>query len=75
MPVLPPLPHRLEIPCANRAALAAAYDRLLDVPWLDSCSVDLPNLRLHVRVPAALRGLDATQRWLERVQRIARPGV
>jgi hypothetical protein len=62
----------LEIPCSSPGALAAAYQRLQDAPWLESCSVDVPNLRLLVRVPAAVRGLDVTQRWLERIERIAR---
>ena len=68
-----PRPFHLEISCTSRGTLAAAYHRLQDAPWLESCSVDLPNLRLVVRVPYALRGLDATQRWLERIEQIAQP--
>lgn len=80
---LPPDPRKSEllheIPCSDRHALAAAYERAAEGSWLESCSVDLPNLRLVVRL-AGRRGppSDAAMRWLARVQMLARglaPGL
>jgi len=63
---------RHEIACADRSALLAAYTRVSDAPWIESCSVDLPNLRLVLRVSeAAMHPCDLTVRWLQRVERVA----
>lgn len=62
-----------EIRCADRSALAAAYGVVAQTPWVDACDVDLPGLRLVLRMAA--RGHappDAAARWLVRVERTAR---
>lgn len=64
-----------EIVCASRGALAAVYDEISETPWVETCSVDLPKLTLLVRMGCAglkAASFDPTQRWLERVERIAR---
>ena len=52
----------------NRAQLSAAYARLADQGWVDSCTVDVPRLELRLRVSdLQLRRAEA---WLDRERRI-----
>ena len=63
-----------EIVCASRSALAAVYDEISEVAGVETCAVDLPNLRLVVRIAdsgLSMSAIDPTLRWIERVQRIA----
>ncbi len=63
-----------EIVCESRGALAAVYDQLSELAGVETCTVDLPNLRLVVRMAdRALRrvSVDPTRHWIDRVQRIA----
>lgn len=75
-----PLPRfdearRHEIVCSDRTALAAVYDEVSHCSRVETCEVDLPNLRLVLRIAGALpRVLDPNARWLDRVQAIARGG-
>lgn len=62
-----------EIACADRHALAAAYERAAEGAWIESCAVDVPNLRLVLRL-SGRRGPpgEAALRWLARIQLLAR---
>jgi hypothetical protein len=61
-----------EFSCASRSALVAAYTSLSEAPWVESCSVDVPNLRLALRVSAAAtRPSRPTVEWLQRIERLA----
>jgi len=67
----PALHH--EFRCASSSALVAAYVRVSEAPWIDSCEVDLPNLRLTLRVSAAAkRPSPSTQEWLQRIEEVSR---
>ncbi|HME69373.1 MAG TPA: hypothetical protein VKM54_05835 [Myxococcota bacterium] len=58
--------------CASRSDLVAAYTSVSEAPWVESCSVDLPNLRLTLRVSAATtRPSRPTLEWLQRIERVA----
>jgi len=62
-----------EIQCSDRSSLAAVYDAVAQTPWVDACDVDLPSLRLVLRIVERTRTpADATERWLLRVERMAR---
>jgi len=62
-----------EIRCADRSALAAVYGAVAETPWVDGCDVDLPSLRLVLRIAErGRRPADATERWLLQVERMAR---
>lgn len=66
----PALHH--EFSCASRSALVAAYTSVSEAPWVETCSVDLPNLRLALRVSAAAtRPSGPTVEWLRRIERLA----
>jgi len=66
----PSLQH--EFSCASRSALVAAYTSVSEAPWVETCSVDLPNLRLALRVSAAAtRQSGPTVEWLRRIERLA----
>jgi len=68
---LAPFLHH-EFSCASRGALVAAYTALSDAPWVESCCVDLPRLRLALRLSAAARRpMTSTAEWLRRIERIA----
>jgi hypothetical protein len=61
-----------EIACCDRQALAAAYERAAGARWIDSCAVDVPNLRLVVRLSAGMGApCDASVRWLATIQTLA----
>jgi hypothetical protein len=61
-----------EFSCASRGALVAAYTSVSEAAWVESCSVDLPNLRLALRVSAAAtRPSRPTVEWLQRIERLA----
>ena len=67
----PSLQHAFS--CTSRSALVAAYTSVSEAPWVESCSVDLPNLRLILRLSsAATRPSRATVEWLQKIERIAR---
>jgi len=67
----PSLQHAFS--CASRSALVAAYTSVSEAPWVESCSVDLPNLRLILRLSiAATRPFKPTVEWLQKIERIAR---
>lgn len=62
-----------EIRCANRTCLVAVYDAIAQASWIDNCDVDLQGLRLVLRITSrSARPTDASERWLARVERIAR---
>lgn len=63
-------PALRRIPCADRDALERAYLLAADAPWVDGCTVDLPNLRLELRIADPWRGEDCEQP-LARLARIA----
>jgi len=66
----PSLHH--EVHCASRSTLVAAYTSVSEAPWVESCAVDLPNLRLALRVSAAAAPRSRrTVEWLQRVEQIA----
>lgn len=73
-----PLPDALrgsahEIRCSDRSALAAVYDVVAQTPWVDACDVDLPGLRLVLRMTErARKPADAAERWIARMQEMAR---
>jgi hypothetical protein len=61
-----------EIACSDRQSLAAAYERVAEARWVESCAVDLPNLRLMLRLsPRMGAPSDASMRWVTRIQWIA----
>jgi hypothetical protein len=63
---------RHEFGCASRRALVAAYTLVSEAPWVESCCVDLPNLRLALSLPAlAVHPGESTREWLKRIARIA----
>jgi len=64
----PSLHH--EVHCASRSALVAAYTSVSEAPWVESCAVDLPNLRLALRVSAA-RPCRRMVEWLQRIEHLA----
>jgi hypothetical protein len=50
----------------------AAYSLVSEAPWVECCCVDLPNLRLALRLPAlAIRPDGSVREWLKRITRIA----
>jgi hypothetical protein len=58
--------------CRSRSTLVAAYTSVSEAPWVESCSVDVPNLRLTLRVSsAATRPGRPTVEWLQQIERIA----
>jgi hypothetical protein len=66
----PSLQH--EFGCASRSALVAAYTMVSEAPWVECCLIDLPNLRLALRLPAvAIHPGGSTREWLKRITRIA----
>lgn len=74
-PFLPDPGCEHEITCTDRTALAAVYDEISHSSQVEACEVDLPNLRLVLRMSNALpRTIVPASRWLERVQTIARGG-
>jgi len=66
----PSLHHAVH--CASRSTLVAAYTSVSEAPWVESCLVDLPNLRLVLRVSAAAtRPSRRTVEWLQRLEHVA----
>jgi len=53
----------------NQAQLNAAYARLVDQGWVDSCTVDVPGLEMHVRVVEGASQRQRAEAWIERERR------
>jgi hypothetical protein len=53
----------------NQAQLNAAYSRLLDQGWVDSCCVDVPGLELRVQVAGGAGQRQRAEAWIERERR------
>jgi hypothetical protein len=65
----PTLHH--EFCCSSLSALVAAYTSVSEAPWIESCFVDLPSLRLVLRLSAATRHPSkAMMEWLQRLERV-----
>lgn len=62
------MPHRLKF--RDRAELTAAYEKLLDQSWLESCCVDVPQLSLLLHVAEDANRARASA-WVRRERRRA----
>ncbi len=59
--------HRIKF--QNRNALNQAYGQLLDQVWVDSCTVDVPNLCLELQPARGLGHRHRAQAWVRRQRR------
>jgi len=48
----------------SQAQLNAAYARLADQGWVDSCTIDVPGLELHVQVACGRGPQKRAEAWL-----------
>jgi hypothetical protein len=53
----------------SQAQLNAAYARLLDQAWVDSCTVDVPGLELRVQIADGPSQRQRAEAWIERERR------
>jgi hypothetical protein len=53
----------------NQAQLNAAFARVLDQGWVESCTVDVPALEMRVRVGGGDRGRQHADAWIARERR------
>ena len=53
----------------NQAQLNAAFARIADQGWVDSCRVDVPALELHVQVAGGARERQHADAWIARERR------
>jgi len=51
------------------AQLNAAFARLVDQGWVDSCTVDVPGLELHVLPAEGGQQRRRAEAWLQRERR------
>ena len=65
-----PMPRRMKFRDASQ--LSAAYARLLDQSWVDSCTVDVPALELHLHVANGPRHEQRAEAWIARERRVRR---
>ncbi len=61
-----------QIACADARSLEQAYLRLADAPWVEGCTVDLPNLLLEVRARAPWGVRGSIEAQLALVENVAR---
>jgi hypothetical protein len=62
--------HR-KIACANARTLQQAFHQVADADWVDSFTVDLPNLSLELRLTAPWQVASVLEAQLARLERIA----
>ncbi|HKJ25503.1 MAG TPA: hypothetical protein VKB65_11810 [Myxococcota bacterium] len=53
----------------SQSQLTAAFGRVLDQGWVDSCTVDVPALELHVRISDGERERRHAEAWIARERR------
>jgi hypothetical protein len=53
----------------NQAQLNAAYARIADQGWVDSCTIDVPRLEMHVLVATGNSQEERAEAWLARERR------
>jgi hypothetical protein len=53
----------------NQSQLEAAFARIVDQGWVDSCTVDVPSLELRVQVGGGARERRHAEAWIARERR------